>query len=241
MPLSQLWIVFPRGSASSGSAVGPKVLTRAVRPAAIASHTIRLLWSRNSLILVRSSLFSRQKFPVPLNRKFGQKPEITGFSGRTDAQRRPKFAKFPVLFLVSKESPCRDRFDRDCVRHHALGFVGDWSETLLGQPRPAVTCIRPLRLFVRQLNDRRSARRDRFRRRRRSDWRAHPTLLSNDTAVQIAYALIIHVWRNRLCPDMAASNKFISQIIVRIKRANSLCKSSKIKWIDQQGCVSGDL
>ena len=44
--------------------------------------------------------------------------------------RRPKFEKFPVLFPVNREFGCRDGFDNDCVRHHALCRNGkslrDW-------------------------------------------------------------------------------------------------------------------
>ena len=62
---------------------------------------------------------------------FDSKPSITlEFPALGAGARRPKFEKFPVLFPVNREFGCRDGFDNDCVRHHALCRNGkslrDW-------------------------------------------------------------------------------------------------------------------
>ena len=63
--------------------------------------------------------------------EFDSKPSITlEFPALGAGARRPKFEKFPVLFPVNREFGCRDGFDNDCVRHHALCRNGkslrDW-------------------------------------------------------------------------------------------------------------------
>jgi transposase InsO family protein len=53
---------------------------------------------------------------------------------------RPNFTKFPVLFPVSWEFGSRDRFDHDCIRHHAVLSAPKVSD--------AVTKVPNLRAFA---------------------------------------------------------------------------------------------
>jgi hypothetical protein len=85
--------------------------------------------SRNSLFFFSISLFLPQN---SLFRRLGnwtQSPVIIGFV-RFLLRVRSRNQKIPVLFPVSREWGCGDRFDDDCVRHHALfrtgKFRGNW-------------------------------------------------------------------------------------------------------------------
>jgi hypothetical protein len=67
-------------------------------------------------------LFCSEKFPVPLRRDFCCKPLESRVIAAARAGQGAKTFKFPVNFPVSRELATGDRFDCDCVRHHAFSF-----------------------------------------------------------------------------------------------------------------------
>jgi hypothetical protein len=66
-----------------------------------------------------------QKFPVLRSREFHCKSLDLLVSRPSNSLRNAKFCKIPVNFPVSREFGWRDRFEIDCVRHHAVLRISD--------------------------------------------------------------------------------------------------------------------
>ena len=75
--------------------------------------------------------------------------QVIEFARRLDAKiaaERPEFAKFPVNFPVSREFERGDRFEWDCVRHHAVSGETLFCDAETRAPRcdgrPSISCCR---------------------------------------------------------------------------------------------------